>query len=112
MGSKNIDSDNDSNAEEAVETKPIDKVSKELAGIRKRRNSDSKRRFPSAIEDWTLLAGLGYGALYAMLLFGMSGGVFGESTFSYDELQALLDMSRNGLAQLAEMQAAVLDDIV
>jgi hypothetical protein len=26
-------------------------------------------------------------------------------------LQALLDMSRNGLAQLAEMQAAVLDDI-
>jgi ribonuclease PH len=35
-----------------------------------------------------------------------------ESTFSYDELQALLDMSRNGLAQLAEMQAAVLDDIV
>ena len=80
MGSKNIDSDNDSKAEEAVETKPIDKVSKELAGIRKRRNSDSKRRFPSAIEDWTLLAGLGYGALYAMLLFGMSGGVFGEST--------------------------------
>jgi ribonuclease PH len=34
-----------------------------------------------------------------------------ESTFSYDELQALLDMSRIGLAQLAEMQAAVLDDI-
>ena len=34
-----------------------------------------------------------------------------ESTFSYDELQALLDMSRHGLSQLAEMQAAVLDDI-
>ncbi|MBT7244665.1 MAG: small multi-drug export protein [Euryarchaeota archaeon] len=80
MGSKNIDIDNDSTAEGAAENKPIDKVSKELAGIRKRRNSDSKRRFPSAIEDWTLLAGLGYGALYAMLLFGMSGGVFGEST--------------------------------
>ncbi len=35
-----------------------------------------------------------------------------ESTFSYDELQALLDMAREGLANLAEMQAAVLDDIV
>ena len=34
-----------------------------------------------------------------------------ESTFSYDELQELLDMARNGLAQLAEVQAAVLDDI-
>ena len=34
-----------------------------------------------------------------------------ESTFSYDELQALLDMARDGLAQLAEVQAAVLDDI-
>ena len=55
-------------------------MSKELAGIRKRRNTDSKRRFPSAIEDWTLLAGIGYGALYTLLLFGMSGGVFGEST--------------------------------
>ena len=34
-----------------------------------------------------------------------------ESTFSYDELQALLDMARNGLAQLAEVQSAVLEDI-
>ena len=34
-----------------------------------------------------------------------------ESTFSYDELQALLDMSRIGLAQLAEMQITVLEDI-
>ena len=34
-----------------------------------------------------------------------------ESTFSYDELQELLDMARNGLAQLAEVQAAVLNDI-
>jgi ribonuclease PH len=34
-----------------------------------------------------------------------------ESTFSYDELQALLDMSRIGLAQLAEMQVAVLEDV-
>ena len=34
-----------------------------------------------------------------------------ESTFSYDELQELLGMARNGLAQLAEVQAAVLEDI-
>ena len=80
MGSKNIDMDVDTTSEEAIETKPVDKVSKELSAIRKRRNSDSKRRFPSAIEDWTLLAGLGYGAVFAVLLFGMSGGVFGEST--------------------------------
>ncbi|MDP6869623.1 MAG: ribonuclease PH [Candidatus Poseidoniaceae archaeon] len=35
-----------------------------------------------------------------------------ESTFSYDELQALLDMARDGLSQLSEMQIAVLEDIV
>lgn len=80
MGSDDITTDIESVPEDSGDTKPIDKVSKELAGIRKRRNTDSKNRFPSAIEDWTLLAGLGYGALYAMLLFGMSSGVFGEST--------------------------------
>ena len=80
MGSDDITTDIDSVPEDSGDTKPIDKVSKELAAIRKRRNTDSKNRFPSAIEDWTLLAGLGYGALYAMLLFGMSSGVFGEST--------------------------------
>lgn len=34
-----------------------------------------------------------------------------ESTFTYDELQALLEMARNGLSQLSEMQTAVLEDI-
>ena len=53
MASNNIDSDMDALGGEVEETKPIDKISKELAGIRKRRNTDSKRRFPSAIEDWT-----------------------------------------------------------
>ena len=80
MGSDDITTDIESVPEDSGDTKPIDKVSRELAAIRKRRNTDSKNRFPSAIEDWTLLAGLGYGALYAMLLFGMSSGVFGEST--------------------------------
>ena len=80
MGSDDITTDIESVPEDSGDIKPIDKVSKELAAIRKRRNTDSKNRFPSAIEDWTLLAGLGYGALYAMLLFGMSSGMFGEST--------------------------------
>tara|TARA_B000000609_G_scaffold96993_1_gene73986 strand:- start:4101 stop:6203 length:2103 start_codon:yes stop_codon:yes gene_type:complete len=80
MGSDDITTDIESVPEDSGDSKPIDKVSKELAAIRKRRNTDSKNRFPSAIEDWTLLAGLGYGALYAMLLFGMSSGIFGEST--------------------------------
>ena len=80
MGSDDITTDIESVPEDSGDTKPIDRVSKELAAIRKRRNTDSKNRFPSAIEDWTLLAGLGYGALYAMLLFGMSSGIFGEST--------------------------------
>ena len=80
MGSDGITTDIESVPEDSGDTKPIDKVSRELAAIRKRRNTDSKNRFPSAIEDWTLLAGLGYGALYAMLLFGMSSGIFGEST--------------------------------
>ena len=80
MGSEDIASDIEPTPTEVGDSKPIDKVSKELAAIRKRRNTDSKNRFPSAIEDWTLLAGLGYGALYALLLFGMSSGVFGEST--------------------------------
>ena len=80
MGSDGITTDIESVPEDSGDTKPIDKVSRELAAIRKRRNTDSKNRFPSAIEDWTLLAGLGYGALYALLLFGMSSGIFGEST--------------------------------
>jgi len=62
------------------ERKPINKVAKELAAIRKRRTSDSGRRFPAAREDWILLLGIGYAALYAILIFGMSTGVFGEST--------------------------------
>ena len=35
-----------------------------------------------------------------------------ESTFSYDEFQSLLNMARDGLEQLAEVQAAVLDGIL
>ena len=80
MASEIENSVSDNTADEAVDSKPVDKISKELANIRKRRNTSSTRRFPSAIEDWTLLAGIGYGALYALLIFGMSAGIFGEST--------------------------------
>ena len=80
MASEIENSVSDNTTDEAVDSKPVDKISKELANIRKRRNTSSTRRFPSAIEDWTLLAGIGYGALYALLIFGMSAGIFGEST--------------------------------
>jgi hypothetical protein len=80
MASNKSDSGMDATHDDGHEHKPVDKISKELAGIRKRRNSDSKRRFPSAIEDWTLLAGLAYAGVFAILLFGMAGGAFGEST--------------------------------
>jgi len=80
MASENVDTNSDLIPDEVVDAKPVDKVSKELANIRKRRNTDSKRRFPSAIEDWTLIAGIGYGLIYALLIFGMSAGVFGKST--------------------------------
>ena len=62
------------------ERKPVDKIARELAVIRKRRTADSNYRFPAAREDWILLLGIGYGIVYALLLFGMSGGIFGEST--------------------------------
>ncbi|MEL0100717.1 MAG: hypothetical protein VW862_03330, partial [Euryarchaeota archaeon] len=80
MASENVDTNSELVLDETTDAKPVDKVSKELANIRKRRNTDSKRRFPSAIEDWTLLAGFGYGLIYALLIFGMSAGVFGKST--------------------------------
>ena len=38
-----------------------DRISKELAAIRKRRTSTDGRRFPAATEDYVLLMGLGYG---------------------------------------------------
>jgi len=80
MASEIDNSVSDNTIDESADSKPVDKISKELANIRKRRNTSSTRRFPSAIEDWTLLAGIGYGAVYALLIFGMSAGVFGEST--------------------------------
>ncbi len=55
-----------------------DRISKELAAIRKRRTSTDGRRFPAATEDYVLLVGLGYGGLFLLLLLGLSSGAFGE----------------------------------
>tara|TARA_B100001758_G_scaffold200879_1_gene179739 strand:- start:575 stop:2692 length:2118 start_codon:yes stop_codon:yes gene_type:complete len=80
MASEKSDTDNPAITTESSERKPIDKVAKELATIRKRRNTDSNSRFPSTREDWVLLAGIGYAVVYTLLIFCMSTGVFGEST--------------------------------
>ncbi|MDP6640336.1 MAG: hypothetical protein QF817_04630, partial [Candidatus Poseidoniaceae archaeon] len=55
-----------------------DRISKELAAIRKRRTNTEGNRFPAATEDYVLLVGIGYGAVYLLLLFGLSSGAFGE----------------------------------
>ena len=58
-----------------------DKVSKEIAAIRKRRtNTDGGKRFPKGIEDYTLISGIAYAAIYFGALFAMSTGVMGDST--------------------------------
>ena len=56
-------------------------VSKELASIRRRRVNDKGKRFPTQVEDFVLILGFVYGALFALLLFSMSSGVFGDSTW-------------------------------
>lgn len=66
--------------EEQVLPDEKDKISKELAAIRKRRSAVGSKRFPKGIEDYTLLAGIFYGAIYFGLLFAMSTGAMGTST--------------------------------
>ena len=56
-----------------------DKEAKELQEIRQRRMGGG-RMFLSNIEDFVLLGGLAYGALFALLLFSMSSGILGNST--------------------------------
>ena len=74
-----VDGDGKIEPDEYVE-KVIDKVDKDLERIRARRTSGEKRKFPNAVEDYSLLAGFGFGALYFVLLFGMSAGALGNST--------------------------------
>lgn len=67
-------------------------VSKELASIRRRRVNDKGKRFPTQVEDFVLILGFVYGALFALLLFSMSSGVFGDSTWmDHSASQTFLD---------------------
>ena len=67
---------------EETPTEEVDAgLGRELEEIRKRRTGDVGRRFPSAIEDVVLIGGVVYGIFFAVLLFSMSGGAFGTSTW-------------------------------
>ena len=59
--------------------KARDKEAKELQEIRQRRLGGG-RRFLSNIEDFVLAGGIMYGFVFAMLLFSMSSGMFGNTT--------------------------------
>ena len=67
--------------EEEVPEEADGGLGRELEEIRKRRTGDVRRRFPSAVEDVVLISGFIYGAIFALLLFSMSGGAFGTSTW-------------------------------
>ncbi len=75
-----------------IEQKARDKIAKELEDIRRRKTKTSKRRFLTNKEDYVLFAGIGYGALFAILLVGMSSGIFGSSTtLDHKASQTFLD---------------------
>ena len=75
-----------------VEQKASDKITRELEEIRRRKTKTSKRRFLSNKEDYILFAGIGYGIFFAVLLFGMSSGIFGSSTtLDYKASETFLD---------------------
>ena len=63
-----------------TEQRARDKVAREISEIRRRRTKTEKKRFLSNKEDYVLFAGIGYGLLFALVLFGMSSGIFGSST--------------------------------
>ena len=65
--------------EEFVE-KVEDKIDKEIETIRNRRLTKKTRRLLSGVEDYTLLFGVIFTALYFGMLLSMSSGIFGDST--------------------------------
>lgn len=78
--------------ESDIEEKARDKIAKELEQIRRRKTKTSKRRFLTNKEDYVLFAGIGYGVLFAILLVGMSSGIFGSSTtLDHKASQTFLD---------------------
>ena len=75
-----------------VEEKARDKIARELEEIRRRKTKTSKRKFLANKEDYVLFAGIGYGIVFAMLLVGMSSGIFGSSTtLDHKASQTFLD---------------------
>ncbi|MDC0626021.1 hypothetical protein OAO46_01745, partial [Candidatus Poseidonia alphae] len=78
MGKEGLDQEGSLDAQEE-HTKSRNKEAKELQEIRQRRMGGGKL-FLSKIEDFVLMGGLVYGILFALLLFSMSSGVFGNTT--------------------------------
>ena len=90
-----LDGDGKIDPDEYVE-EVSDKVDKDLERIRARRTSNEKRKFPNAVEDYSLLAGFAFGALFFALLFGMSAGVLGTSTLIDQKLsKTVFDTGEN-----------------
>ncbi len=91
MGDENIErAEIDEDAE--VDQKTTDKIGREIGEIRRRRTKTEKKRFLSNKEDYVLFAGIGYGLLFALVIFCMSSGVFGSSTtLDHKASQTFLD---------------------
>ncbi len=60
--------------------KAEDKIDKEIESIRNRRLTKKRRRLLSGVEDYTLLFGIVFTAIYFGVLLSMSSGIFGDST--------------------------------
>ena len=97
-----------------VEQKARDKITKELEEIRRRKTKTSKRRFLTNKEDYVLDSN----ADVDMNVVKTSDGKYvelqgtgEESTFSGEELFALIAQADAGLDALFEVQAAILDGI-
>ena len=63
------------------EVKAHNKITKELVEIRNRRTGDDKQSFLAKKENFVLVGGVIYTLLYVALLFGMTSGTFGNSTY-------------------------------
>ena len=91
MGDENIEPA-DVIGEVDIEQRTTDKVAREISEIRRRRTKTEKKRFLSNKEDYVLFAGIGYGLLFALVIFCMSSGIFGSSTtLDHKASQTFLD---------------------
>ena len=75
------------------EVKAHNKVTKELVEIRNRRTGDDKQSFLAKKENFVLAGGIIYTVLYVLLIFGMTSGTFGNSTYlDHAASQTFLDI--------------------